>query len=542
MIEKTQHDDVVWGVDFGGSAVRMVRVSRADRGYHVDRIGRVPLDERWETAPDVAAAAAGLGVGAVDGPLVAGVSNELVLYRTLSLPEAEPDAMGKMVRGQMEALIPMQEERFVSPWRSDADPYKSGFQRVLVCVARRDALAPLERACGMLGGELRAVVPSALAVATVWSLVADRTDRPTLLLDVGARCTTLAVTQDGKVLQCGVIDQGGDRWTEQLAAQLDIPCPQVEQRKLSCADAAAAAADPTVCGGIQRALGQWARLLGQAWRDCAESIPAERRPKRCILFGRSSRTPALAEVVASTLDMDVQRVTPNTRLTLAEGIELDDAAAAIGAALCAMEADAPVVDLLSGPPKAPRADRKALWRWAALVGWLLAALVTLYGLDRSEAGKVAGALDDMRAKTDRNGGLDRQLAIGTYLESAAPPPLALLERIGQAMPEKGILTTWTYDRGGTVLVGGTVANAAEFGTVLQKLGELGHVTMKKAGAEKKKFAFDLELRVQRLGPAPPPATQPASKPATQPATQSATQPTSPGSETKPAETRPGGES
>ena len=68
--------------------------------------------------------------------------------------------------------------------------------------------------------------------------------------------------------------------------------------------------------------------------------------------------------------------------------------------------------LLTGRAKEkPQGRRKFSWRWAAVIAWLLAAMLTLYGVDKAESGRLTNALGNMREQTSRQGGLARRVAL-----------------------------------------------------------------------------------------------------------------------------------
>jgi len=562
--------DVVWGVEFGGSAVRLVRLERtgsqgawhepgsSEVSYQADRYLEVLLDERWETAPSLVDAAGRMGPVALEGPLGACVGDEMVLYRVLSLPAAEPEALARMVRGQLEVLVPTQVERFAAGYRGYADPYNPGGQRVLMCAARLSALAAPVEASKRLGGNGTRIVPSVLALAAMWARLGDGRDGPATILDVGARCTSLAVVDAGEVVQCGVIDQGGDHWTERLSEELGISCQQAEARKLEYARGPSGA-EPKVNDCLRHALGGWARQLKEAYGNCLETVPRRRWPGRCFLFGRSSRMPGLPPLVAETLRAKVETPEsglllggkrpgsgPGGRLTLGDGVDLTESAGAIAAALCVMESDWPVVGLRDRIEEKPRRRRHPSWRWAALVGWLFAAVFGLYVVDKIEAKRLSDAVEGIRTKVSGQGDLGRQLAIGDYLETIGSPPLDVLERISQAVPEKALLASWVYDRRGEMVIEGTVPNEKEFLAMLDRLRQAGELEWKSGRPDKGKFHFDIHLQVgARMKPvatglAPPLATKPKTMPTTTAAT--GTRPTAKASTTQPATGPQGGAS
>ncbi|MDY7011003.1 MAG: pilus assembly protein PilM [Planctomycetota bacterium] len=550
MIGKTRKD-VVWGVEFGGSTVRLVRVTRVGSGYRADRYAEAPLDERWVRAPNVATAVGLMNTEKIGDAVVACVRDDLILYHTLSLPQAEPGAMEKMVAGQLEVLIPTHVGHFVTGWVEFPDPYKVGFQRVLICAAKREAMAGPIEGCKRLGREADGVVPSMLALATTWTWLRDETDRvgsqpaarTTVLLDIGARCTSLAVMQDGRVLQCGVIDLGGDYWTERIAEQFSISCPEAERRKLDYVEEPSAGdTDHVMSSNITKdVLADWSRQLREVYEHCVAGMPHEIRPDRCIMFGRSSRLPGLPSLVSSVLGLQAQPANVPKRLSLADGVDFDRSATAIGAALCAMEADSDVVNLLPETEYKPASSRQLKWRWVAVVAWLLAGALTLYGLDRSKANRLSDTFRDVHTETRRRGGIVRQLAIGRYLELGEPTPLEVLDRISETIPPKALLTTWSYNRSGEVVIGGTVPNEKEFLAMLKRLCKVGDLEWKSGRPDKGKFRFDIHLKMGRIleTTCTQPATKPTSEPSTKPTGKPKSKPAAAGDEPggRPAETQ-----
>jgi len=496
--------DMAWGIEFGGSAVRLIRVVRTASGYRADHYAEVPMNERWETSSVPAEAAALLGVDAIDGPLVACVPDELVLYRSLSLPAAEPQALARMAENQLESLVPAQAEQFATGWDHQADPHQPAQRRVLLCAARRDALARCLDACRQMGATPAAATPAALATARAWGSLCTGNDEPVVLLDVGARCTSLVVLHNRRPIRCGVIDLGQDHWIESLAEDLGVSPAEAEARDLTGPSDQAGAAGHTA---LRRAVGVWVRHVREVYDHCVADIPVDQRPKLCILLGRPSPAASLTSVVAAALGTEVRQCGLPARLALEEGVDFDRAATAIGAALGQIAANGSMVNLVAKPlDRKAKAVPRRWWRWAALGAWGVAILLVLYALDHARGNRLAELVDRTQAKFARSGGLERELALGRRLEAAGPGPLEVMDRIAALVPPNTLLTTLRYSRSGEVTIGGSAASMKDCHLLLTRLGQIGRAEVKSARKVSKKYLFDIELKLGHT--IRPPAMEP----------------------------------
>ena len=490
-------NDTAWGLEFGGSALRLVRVTRNDAGYRADSFLEVPLPDRWENSVDLVAAVGQMTSAKVTGPLFACMSDQQILFRTLSLPKAQAPVLERIVQGQLEVLIPTHADRFTGSFLASDDPFNPSAQRVLLCAVRKDALDEILRPCKRLTRQPDGVTPSILALAALSSRLDSHTKDPIAVLDVAARSTSIALLLNGQITQCAVFDSAADRWTERIAETLDIPYSQAEQRKQQLADSPDSDHDVHNC--LRQALDDWADQLRDFYQHCLDQLPQDRRPIRCILFGRAAQTPGLSALISDALSLPVEKPAVPSRLSLDQDMDFSSSAAAIGSAISALETDWPVVNLAAPPKKARPLGRKlSLWRWAGGFVWLLAALLTLYGLDKAEAYKLTTALSDLEATMAEQGGLSRQLALGDYLYSVGPSPLDAMDRITASLPNGIMLAAWSHSSTGQVTIRGTVANEKDFQTMYDKLCELASVDFRSGKPEgKKKFRFEFRLSIPR---------------------------------------------
>ncbi|MCJ7543331.1 MAG: pilus assembly protein PilM [Phycisphaerae bacterium] len=521
MSRKPEIPSEAWGLEFGGSAVRLVHVTRTGSSYRADRYFEVALGERWDSVPSLAAALDKLGAGVKPtGLLAVAVPDEWVLHRVMALPSAAPAALGAMVANQIELLLPTQAASFTWSWTHAADPFQAGKTRVLVCAARKDALAVLSHCLSALGQAPAAALPSSIALATAWPLL-HASNGSLLLVDVAARSTSLVVLHQGRCIRCAVIDEGGDHWTLRLAASEHLAPAQAESVKLD--SSSDGALPPALSSHVAQRLAQetarWARQLLEAYSDCVADIPRPQRPTRCVLVGRASLTQGLVGLVNATLGMTTSLAGLPANLSVDSRVAFDQAAGAISAAVAVMQEAPPAVNLARAAPTRRPVWHQASWRWAVVAAWLLAATAVLYGLDLHHASRLRQAVADVQAKIGGQGAWNLAKAVGQHLESGAPPPLDVLEEISALAPAQVQITAWRYSRKGAISLTGTVPSEEEHQNFLKRLSEAASVTRVEPGPvkrEQNRLTFEVTFTgsaVRRSA-----ASQPTSQPASQPTT------------------------
>ena len=140
-------DRTAWGLELGGSAVRLVQVTAAADGYRVERLATAELADRWTRSVPPAEAVARLDAACGGGRLTVAVADAWVLYRALSLPDAAPQALERMVAAQVETVLPAQAALFEIGWAARPDPARPGRQTVLAA-----AIGRMERAAATEAG------------------------------------------------------------------------------------------------------------------------------------------------------------------------------------------------------------------------------------------------------------------------------------------------------------------------------------------------------------------------------------------------------
>jgi Tfp pilus assembly PilM family ATPase len=232
MTRKATTREEAWGLEIGGSCLRLLHVRRTGSAYTADGFRTVRLEGQAGSVPNRPEAIRRLGPAPQDGSALAVCLNDdLVMHRVLVVPPAEGEVLEKLVATQAEAMLPACAERFTWAWDRYPDPFRTGMQRVVLWAARKDALEPLLRDLGAP----EVAIPSAVALAKAWPILWPGTCDRLVLLDVGATSTAMVFLHGGQALGCGVVDQGGDLWTEMIACDVGVDVAQAESLKIACA-------------------------------------------------------------------------------------------------------------------------------------------------------------------------------------------------------------------------------------------------------------------------------------------------------------------
>jgi hypothetical protein len=141
-----------------------------------------------------------------------------------------------------------------------------------------------------------------------------------------------------------------------------------------------------------------------------------------------------------------------------------------------------------------------------VVLWLVAGAIILRVMDLNRAETQAKTLRDVQRQASQRG-LDRQLAIGHYLESQPASALEVLDRAVAMLPEGTLLTSYRYGREGEITLGGLLGGERELTNFMEKLSTLGEVDYKSAKRDGGGFRFEVRLKLADWLPATQPATE-----------------------------------
>ena len=321
------------GLDIGSSAVRAVQLAPQRGGPpRLGPHGEVALPPGAVVDGDVvepAVVAEALrrlwdGARLRDKKVAVGLASPRVTVRQLDLPELADAELGDAVRLQAEDQLPIPvEQALLDHLVIERYPVGEGRRNVRLLLVAADQEMVDRLLAAITAAKLRPVVVDLDAFALIRSLAGGSAsgDEVELVVDVGAAVTKIAVHRGGNPLFVRMVALGGQVTTRALQEALDLDWEGAEAAKLRASTAMAAGVDldpdderaRMLHDGVQRVLREVRRSF-DFFRGQHEDVPVH----RVILCGGASAVPALAEQLASALELPVDRCSPQGVLDAAE--------------------------------------------------------------------------------------------------------------------------------------------------------------------------------------------------------------------------------
>lgn len=386
--------------------------------------------------------------GIKPGKVAISIPGQMVFPRFATIaPTGSADKFEQNVRYEIEQNIPFPIDEMVCD-RAILGDTAAGDKAVMIVAAKTDQMEEIARAVQGAGftPELVDVAPLALANVLKANQAASGDDGCAVILDIGAKTTSLAIVE-GEKLYNRSIPVAGNSLTKEIAQLLG--CTQEEAEKLKCETAYVS------MGGVTEDEDETRDMIAKACRAAMTRLHAEvsrsinfyrsqqggGAPAKLYLTGGSSLMPGVAEFFGESLQIEVGYLDPFETMSVANSIDGEalgtDAAyiaATAGVALHAAGRAAMPIDLM--PPslieakaeaaRVPFVAAGALAVVAAAVCWLMVA--------SDEASRAEEAVEEVRAEADRlesikNAGT-KAIAESEAAESAAAELARKLSRKG----------------------------------------------------------------------------------------------------------------
>ncbi|MCU0722287.1 MAG: pilus assembly protein PilM [Planctomycetes bacterium] len=420
------------GIDIGASSIKAVRLER--RGAEIQATGVLKIstsevpDEDYNVEPPAAAALAqnlaGAGIRARGAAV--GVSGKDLILRYVEVPPVPPWRLKMIMEFEVGEMASRAGGDVTSNFRLlDLPPNKSGNQVVLVALAKNTYLGHRIDVLGGAGIGTGDLVPSSLALFQAFLL--QGTPPPgetTLIVDVGARNTEMAIQRDGVLLFARNVSSGGNLFTKAVSEAMRIPFPEAERIKCKEGSVSRAGALKATTPGaeaayeaLQGGAGQFAALVRSSIQFCKSQTKIDDlKVDRIVLSGGGSRLKGLKESLAAAFRLPVDVLQPFGQIPvvvddpeMAEQVNESprDMSIAVGLAACALQG----VDALPLLPERIRKRREFVERKVFLVGAGLAAAAFL------TVGIVTGTHNKAVARTFGKQ-VDKQIGDARKIENA----------------------------------------------------------------------------------------------------------------------------
>lgn len=297
----------------------------------------------------------------IGGAVVLVLPPHLTLTKLIKTPRVEAAKRGMILRFEAEQSIPYAPTDVV--WDTVIAAEQETELEVLLAAAKLEAVEPLCAAVQAAGFEPGLILPSPLATLAAFRLGQDQAKEPVLILNLGARSTTL-LHVEGSRFVVRTLALGGQSITQRLVENQDCDPEEAGAIKLSehngrlTADAVETLAT-RLAQEITRSVLHFRRLGGLE------------QPARVCLAGGGARLSGLGEALAAKLKVPVDRLDLSGRIDIGRGVAQHDAvghaltlADLAGAAATQLRTGQPVLNLLP-PSLRQQANRRRRRRLAA---------------------------------------------------------------------------------------------------------------------------------------------------------------------------------
>ncbi len=259
--------------------------------------------------------------------------------------------------------------------------------------------------------------------------------------------------------------------------------------------------------------------VDEAWHDVVGKLPNVNRPKHVVIVDADA-SGDLSDGLAEKWGM--KRVAIKEVFgAMADSLKDGDELLCVGAATAGLLDIGAVVYLAHDDGKERTIKRLKRWSMVAAL-WCVLGCGLLYGLDyrassaldrwRDDVTSEASVLDDDSARSVMNQKIDRQIALGRYLETFGPTPLAILDEISQLTTGFQI-DEWHYDISGSMEIVGVMRGTDQVSKLVADLAKAKTLaavrlkTQKQIGRDKTQYEIVAQPSVRYLGAFVSPKTE-----------------------------------
>ncbi|MBI3885032.1 MAG: pilus assembly protein PilM, partial [Opitutae bacterium] len=232
------------------------------------------------------------------GPVLLTLPGHLALTKHLKTPRVEAAQRAKIIKFEAQQNIPYALHEVV--WDSVVGGDTGIDLEVLLAAAKLDLVEALCAAVEAAGFTPRLLLPSPLATLAGFRLAQPRESRPVIVLNLGARSSTLLYAEPAR-FYVRTLSLGGNNVSQQIGEDQDCEILEAESLKLGGRNASLTA---------HATEGLAARLAQEITRSVLHfrRQSGAENPAKVFLTGGTARLPGLGEALAGKLNVPVDRL------------------------------------------------------------------------------------------------------------------------------------------------------------------------------------------------------------------------------------------
>lgn len=338
----------VFGLDIGSHRLKIVQLKRAGNQYELVALGSAPSTAKGllsDAESDLTVLAEVIKklhreVKIATRNVVTALPQDKVFTRVITMPKLSEEEMTSAIKWEAEQYVPIPlsevtlAHQVVGMTKEDMKEKAE----VLLVAAPTKLIDKLIRVLEAAG--LNPVSVEAEILALVRGLIGDSNLEATLLVDLGAKATDLAVVKKGEVVFTRSIPTAGEALTRAIATGLGLGADQAEAYKR------AYGLNPEkLKGKVVQAIEPILNVIVQEMEKAAQFYQSESGEpvKRVLLAGGTAGIPEAVSLFANKLNLEAQLGDPFGRVAKSEllnkipGHELPLYTVAVGLAMKEVE-------------------------------------------------------------------------------------------------------------------------------------------------------------------------------------------------------------
>lgn len=308
-----------FGLDIGSRALKVAQVEKSGDKYRLIALGVAPAPAGGilsEAARDLTALSESIKKLRADAKITTNnvalaLPEDKVFTRVIEIPPLTEDELASAIKWEAEQYIPIPLAEVSIDYQivSKPDKDKDKKMEVLLVAAPKQLIEKHLRVLENAGLKAISLETEIIAIARS---VAPPDSTPTLVVDLGARATDMAIVTSGQIVFTRSIGTAGEALTRAVASQLKLEPAQAEEYKK------AYGVDPAQLEGkVKGAIGPILDVVVKEMEKALEfyrSKHAENPVKRVVLTGGTAGLPEVVSLIAQKLGIEVQLADPFARL------------------------------------------------------------------------------------------------------------------------------------------------------------------------------------------------------------------------------------